>query len=321
MTCGNANFLHPDPSVATALESGAVNIAGITDGFDGNIRQGNPGYVGSGTAPDIGAVEFGGIVLDTVPPTISYAALGSGVSVTTRAFTNVAVTDASGVNGTSGTRPRVYYKKSSDANNTFNDNTSATVGWKYAEANGSTSAFDFTIDYSLLFGGTVSPGDTIQYLRRRAGQRRDPERGDQFGLVRRAANKRGPDRCSLPDYRAIKSYNIITATAYSGAYNVGAAQTFTTLTGAGGIFAAINAGVVTGNITVNITSDLTTEDGTNALNALNEEGGSGFTVTIQPTGAPRAISGSIASAALIKLNGASRVTINGSIMAPGLTGA
>ncbi len=59
----SASFLHLDPTVATHLESGAVNIAGITDDFDGDIRQGNSGYAGSGTAPDVGADEFNGTAL------------------------------------------------------------------------------------------------------------------------------------------------------------------------------------------------------------------------------------------------------------------
>ncbi|MFZ7107506.1 MAG: beta strand repeat-containing protein, partial [Bacteroidota bacterium] len=58
----SANFLHIDPAVATLLESGAVNITtpSITDDHDTNIRQGNAGYTGTGTAPDIGADEFEG---------------------------------------------------------------------------------------------------------------------------------------------------------------------------------------------------------------------------------------------------------------------
>ncbi|MBK9733411.1 MAG: hypothetical protein IPO83_19330, partial [Chitinophagaceae bacterium] len=64
-TCGNANFLKIDPATASQLESGGANLAGITDDFEGTIRQGNPGYLtqtnGGGTAPDIGADEFDGI--------------------------------------------------------------------------------------------------------------------------------------------------------------------------------------------------------------------------------------------------------------------
>lgn len=51
-------FLHVDPALPSTSESGAVNITGITDDFDNDIRQGNPGYTGSGIAPDIGADEY-----------------------------------------------------------------------------------------------------------------------------------------------------------------------------------------------------------------------------------------------------------------------
>ena len=56
-TGASAAFLHFAPGTATLAESRAANIAGYTDDFDGNIRQGNPGYTGNGTAPDIGATE------------------------------------------------------------------------------------------------------------------------------------------------------------------------------------------------------------------------------------------------------------------------
>lgn len=54
----NSSFLNINPTVNTGIESGAVNITVITDDFDGDIRQGNPGYSGFGNAPDIGADEF-----------------------------------------------------------------------------------------------------------------------------------------------------------------------------------------------------------------------------------------------------------------------
>ena len=52
------------------------------------------------------------------------------------------ITDASGINTTAGTRPRLYFRKGTNTN-TFNDNTSGTDGWKYVEATGA--------------GGTVQP--------------------------------------------------------------------------------------------------------------------------------------------------------------------
>ncbi len=60
----DADFLKINNSKVSFIESGAVNIAGITTDFEGDIRAGNPGYPaqtnGSGTAPDIGADEFDG---------------------------------------------------------------------------------------------------------------------------------------------------------------------------------------------------------------------------------------------------------------------
>lgn len=58
-TLGNSiNFLHVDPALASSTESGASAITTFTDDVDGQIRQGNPGYSGIGTAPDIGADEY-----------------------------------------------------------------------------------------------------------------------------------------------------------------------------------------------------------------------------------------------------------------------
>ncbi|MBS1797774.1 MAG: hypothetical protein JSS81_28390, partial [Acidobacteria bacterium] len=93
----------------------------------------------------------------------------------------------------------------------------------------------------------------------------------------------------------------------SGSYNV--PGDFPSLTNAGGIFERLNTAGVYGDVTINITADLTGELGTNALNAV----AGGFPVTIKPAGGPRTISGAVASNALIRLNGASGVTIDGSL--------
>ena len=103
------------------------------------------------------------------------------------------------------------------------------------------------------------------------------------------------------------SFTVVAPVA-GGNVNVGTGQTYTSLTNAGGLFAALNAGGATGNIVINITSDLTGETGAVALNEL----AGGLTVTIKPSGAARNISGA-PSAALIALNGADNVTIDGSL--------
>ncbi|WP_234111787.1 Calx-beta domain-containing protein [Chryseobacterium sp. R2A-55] len=97
-----------------------------------------------------------------------------------------------------------------------------------------------------------------------------------------------------------------------GTYNV--PGDYPTLTNAGGIFAAINAVGIAGDVTINIANNLTAETGTNSLNAFT----GGYSITIKPTGAARTISGT-STAALINLNGANNVTIDGSLTAGGTT--
>ncbi|MBS1742523.1 MAG: fibronectin type III domain-containing protein, partial [Bacteroidetes bacterium] len=84
---------------------------------------------------------------------------------------------------------------------------------------------------------------------------------------------------------------------------------YTSLTLAGGAFESLNNAIVNGNVNLEIAGNLTSETGLNGLNAFT----SPYTVKIYPTGTTRTISGTAASAALIKLNGADRVTIDGSI--------
>ena len=95
------------------------------------------------------------------------------------------------------------------------------------------------------------------------------------------------------------------ATIGGGNVNVGTGEAYTSLTNPGGIFDAINQGVISSNTTVTITTDLTAETGVISLNQF----AAGFTLTIQPSGA-RIVSGSNATA-LINLNGADGVTIDG----------
>ncbi|MCX6165506.1 MAG: hypothetical protein NTU73_11720 [Ignavibacteriae bacterium] len=212
------------------------------------------------------------------------------------------------MNTASGTRPRCYYKRSTDGTS-FNDTTSATDGWKWVEANGTTSPFDFTIIYSRLFGGTgVTAGTIIQYFVIAQDLAGTPNVSSNQATFTTAPTSVAIVAGNTPITNFL-TYTIGTAT-FSGAYNVGTIETYTSLTGAAGIFAAINAGTVTGDITINITSDLT-EDGTNQLNALNESGVGRYKVKIVPgTTGMKTISGWITQA-MIRLNGVRRVTIDG----------
>ncbi len=87
----------------------------------------------------------------------------------------------------------------------------------------------------------------------------------------------------------------------------GAGGPYSTLDSA---FVAVNAGVFTGLINININGN-TTETVAPTLNASGTGSANYTSLTIKPT-VTCSITGSFAGAALIKLNGASNVTIDGS---------
>ncbi|MEZ5305920.1 MAG: Calx-beta domain-containing protein [Pyrinomonadaceae bacterium] len=92
----------------------------------------------------------------------------------------------------------------------------------------------------------------------------------------------------------------------AGTVAVGSGEALTSLTNPGGLFDKLNSIGATADVVVQITSDLTAETGNIQLNEI----AGGFTLTISPSGAARTISGS-SNDALIALNGADGVTIDG----------
>jgi hypothetical protein len=279
-------------------EGQGILIASVTNDFDGETRSGL-------TPVDIGA-DAGGFSLssDVFAPVVSYPTLPQG-STANRTLTGFAtIVDSVAVAGGANS-PRLYFKRSTDAD-IFGGNTAADNGWKYVAADNSASPYGFTIDYSIINGGSVAPGDTVQY----------------FVVAQDAANNLGsnpvgagssgnPPVQNLSAHGAVSSYAI--GAGLSGTKTVCASGCdYANLTDASGAFAAINGAVVTGNLIINISGDLT-ENGTNGLNQLvtNDFPAAAYTVTIQPDAAAmRTISGSVANA-MIRLNGADRVTIDG----------
>ncbi|MEZ4966720.1 MAG: hypothetical protein R2791_15865 [Saprospiraceae bacterium] len=161
-TGGSADFLHVNTAIPTQIESGGVNIAGITTDFDGVVRQGNTGYAGTGSAPDMGADEGEFILVDLSGPAITYTELPNSICTTPYTL-SATITDATGVDVAAGTKPRLWYKKSTEDNVLPASNTSADNGWKYVEAVNASSPFEFNIDYSLLTGPATN-GDVIEYF-------------------------------------------------------------------------------------------------------------------------------------------------------------
>lgn len=82
-----ATFLHFAANTTSVAESGGANIAGITDDYDGDIRQGNAGYTGTGTAPDIGADEFTGVAPTPTINSVSITPTGNQCTAVSRTVT------------------------------------------------------------------------------------------------------------------------------------------------------------------------------------------------------------------------------------------
>ena len=154
---GDSTVVNLHVQSPTAIEGKGADV-GVADDYDGEIRS-------SLTPTDIGADAGNFVPYDVTPPVINLSS-ASKPDLIDPTLSNVVITDnAAGVNIAAGTRPRVYYKRSTDAN-IVNDNTCSTVGWKYVEASGAGgSPFSFTLDYSLLSGCTgVNESTVVQYF-------------------------------------------------------------------------------------------------------------------------------------------------------------
>jgi hypothetical protein len=310
-TTSNANSVDKDPSFVndTTLITGLGAVKGLgtpistitTDILD--TLRANP--------PTIGAYET---AVDLSGPTIAYTNISNTFLLTNRTLTGFAsITDGTGVNTTSGTRPRLYYKKSTDANafGTYPaDNNSAFNGWKYAEASNATTPFTFTIDNSLLFStGAVSLADTIQYFV--AAQ---DTTSSAFVSANPSAGFAATNINTITAAPSTPNRYVIVDGPLAGSYLVGTGQSapnFATLTSA---IAALNARGVSASVEfqlTNTTYSALTETFPLVINTIN--GGSmANTLTIRPTLANTSISGSSATA-IFTLNNASNVIIDGAI--------
>jgi len=81
-TGSSSNFLHIDPATPTAVESGGVTVAGITDDFDGNTRSGTP---------DIGADEGSFTPLPLCSGTPATSTINGAASVCFNTGTNLSL--------------------------------------------------------------------------------------------------------------------------------------------------------------------------------------------------------------------------------------
>ena len=283
--------LHINPAVGTPVEGSGFAIGTVTDDFDGQARAGL-------TPVDIGADAGNFLSGESTPPTIVYVPLVTTTSTANRTLATT-VTDSSGVPTAGLGLPRIYYRKL--PSDPFVGNACSFV---------SGTSYNCLLNYALLPGGSVSAGDLIQYYVAAQDTVGNVTANPLAGAGGFSANP--PAAATPPTTPA--SYSI--ATALSGALTVGSGGGYASLTNPGGLFQAINSNILAGNVTVGIVSDLGGETGTVALDPWIEEGAGGYTLTLKPSGSPRAIAGDSTTAgtvrALLRLNGADRVTIDGS---------
>ncbi|MGC2235789.1 MAG: hypothetical protein WA584_06485 [Pyrinomonadaceae bacterium] len=280
--------LHIPNGTTTPLESGGAAVA-VAQDIDAQTRN--------ATTPDIGADEFTGIAQDVLAPAITYTTLPNTLSTANRTI-SATISDNVGV-ASGGLSPRIYYRKNGGAY--FSNQCTLTGG---TPQNGT---YNCTINYTLV--GGVAGGDVIDYFVI-AQDTATPTANISSNPAPVAAT----DVNTVATPPAAPNTYTIAAAAFPASINVGTGETYTSLTNAGGVFAALNAGVLTGNVVVNITTNLTGETGAVALNQLPEEGANPgtYTVTFKPSGAARTITGANANG-IIKINGADRVTFDGSL--------
>ncbi|QQS35336.1 MAG: hypothetical protein IPM56_13930 [Ignavibacteriales bacterium] len=199
-TGSNANFLHISTGVATQIESGGIPVAGITDDFDGNLRN--------ATTPDVGADEGNFPPLDLSAPSISYTALGPTNSTSARTLV-VNVVDPSGVPTTAPGWPYLYWRINAGS-------------WNASTPTGVAGS-----DYTFSFGAGVVVGDLVEYYVVAQDGATIPNVG-AFPSAGAGGFTANPPAASTPPTTP-SSYLIVDA-PLSGPYTVGSAL-FNSLTG------------------------------------------------------------------------------------------
>ena len=292
----NSNFLHINTASPTQLESAGINITGITQDYDTNIRQGNAGYSGTGTGPDIGADEgaFNGI--DLTVPGITYTPLSFTCATGNRTL-NVTIVDVTGVPTTGSLQPRIYYKKGAGGMWFSSQGT-------LLSGNANNSTWQFTIIASDMGGLVV--GNVVYYYVIAQDVATTPNIGSNPNAGLMASNVNTvTTHPTTPNTYTINN-------SISGTISVGAGQTYTTLTAA---INAYNTLCVSGPVVFQLTNTtygpgetfplvINQNPDANSNNTLTIRPAAGTAVTISGTGGATAT-------ALIRLNGADYVTIDG----------
>ena len=280
-------------SILTLIPNSPLLGAGIALGTPSDDILGNT----RNTVPTIGAYE---LAKDLAGPEISFNKPLKVPAIAYKNFDSVYIYDVStGLNNTNA-KPRLYYKKSNQANDSST--------WKFANPTGVSPYFNFSMDFSTI--GGVAIGDTIQY----------------FFIAQDTVNPTNISYSSGKPSGLVKSTNLISnnfpilgsvdyfivAKGISGIKKLGSGGDYLTITGdAQGLFKDINNSVLTGDLTVQVISNVT-ELGTNALTNITRDGGAWKISLVPYEPALKTISGSATTLGLIRFIGIDGFTIDGS---------
>lgn len=290
----NPNFIAPTgtsvtvdlhvSAAGTPVEQAGILIAGITDDFDGQTRSGL-------TPTDVGADAGNFTAIDASAPAITYTLVSTPLCAATSAQTVTAtITDASGVPTTGVLVPRLYYRIDAGAYTsvagTLASGTATNGTWNFAIPAQSPSA-SITISYYIIAQDVVGT----------------PNIGSNPGGVVATNVNTITTHPTSPNTYAVNP-------TMSGNYNVGAGQTFTTLTAA---VNAYNNACLGGAVTFTLTdaSYTTGETFPITING-NPDASATNTLTVRPSLANTVITGTSTSG-IIVLNGADWIRIDGSI--------
>lgn len=279
----NPDFLRPDPAVATPMESGGLPVAGLSSDHDGQPRD--------PLLPDIGAFEFSGILLDSAPPAIAYTPPGRTGFLTDRLLA-VSIQDPSGV-AAGAMQPRIYFRKV------------GAPGFASSACVGTSPDYQCPIQ-SAPMGGLIV-GDEVEYFVVAQDVLGNLSALPGAGLVASDVNT-----VTTPP-NSPNRYDIVATIGAAITVGSAAGDDFASLTNAGGLFEAVNAGILSSHVVATLSTDLLAETGAVALIAFAEEGAQAgsLTLRIQPSG-QRLISGApVTASGLLRLNGARRVIVDG----------
>lgn len=297
--------LAPNTSVPTQIESGANLIDTpimVTRDIEGLMR--------STKFPDVGCYEGAFLPSDLIKPAISYLPLRGVSPYQAAPQVRVFASDRFGIKVAAANRPRLYFKKKTDAN-AFVANTNANGGWKFVLTTDSVSPFNFQINYALLQSALL-PGDTIEFF----ATAEDSNSNVGAGSVTLAGNPLSTTLAAsnFPVTGQISFFPVFDT--LSGTFTVGNGGNFNSLTTA---LKRFEASVQTGPVTLLLTNSIYTTPTFGGLETfpLSLRASMGMSATntllIKPaTGVSSLIFGASDSALFVVRDGVIGFTLDGS---------